>query len=163
MDVFIKNEYPQTLGTGIGQQYRTFFMLGATVNTPTLTVSLDNTSNTVYITSYDSSGNRQNVTIDNVPIRTPFRIGISKSPRVMVGFLNGKLVQTTQLRSTTMIPMGGNIIFSPANIVVGGVNLAQNILVLNLRTFGYTVSTSEMSGRMSDLAAKSTFIPSPSL
>jgi hypothetical protein len=39
--------------------------------------------------------------------------------------------------------------------------LSKDIKVLKLRTFGYSVSPSEMQGRMYDLTANTTFNPLP--
>lgn len=154
MDVLIQDEYPQNLGkdfSGHDINERTFFFLGSAINAqPSLTVSIDNTTNTCNINAFDSDRQPQSITIDNVPIHTPFRIGISMSPLVMEGYLNGLLVKTRQLKTTTILPGTGDTIFAPANIVINGNVVSQGIKVRNLRCFGYTVPSSEMKGRMND-------------
>jgi len=160
MDVFIADEYPQILPSG--ETVRTFFLMGTSINNPTLQVSLNNTKNTVYITSFDSAGLQQSVSIDNVPLYSPFRIGITISPYIMESYLNGKLINTKKLTSIPMPPSSGNKIFATANIKNNNtppIILSTGIKVLNVRAFGYTASSSEMEGRMSDLIRSSTFNP----
>jgi len=157
MDVFIDNEYPQDLGEG--QSQRIFFTMSQSVENPTLRVGLDNEKNTVYITCFDSAGLEQSVILDNVPIHSPFRVGLVISPYAIEGYLNGKLVHTRQLNSIPKQPSRGDKIFSPSNIKIGGKVLSQGISVLNIRAFGYVVSAAEMKGRMNDLIDKATFRP----
>jgi len=157
MDIYITNEYPQNIG--VGNDHRVFFLLGNSLTTPTIRVSLDNAKNTLYITSFDSEGLQESVQIDNVPIHTPFRIGFTKSPKVLEGYLNGLLVQTRRLRSISRVPTSGDIIYSPANIRdAQAVNMAQGIKILNLRIFPYIVDPKEMMGRMVDVASKTRFV-----
>ena len=155
MDVMIKNEYPQELGTG--QNQRIFFTMSQTVDNPSLRVSLDNEKNTVYITCFDSEGLQQSVKIDNVPIHAPFRIGITMTPHLMEGYLNGLLVQTRQLNSVPKPPTTGDKIFAPSNILINSKVMSKDISVLNIRCFGYQVPASEMRGRMDDLSEKPSF------
>jgi hypothetical protein len=156
MDIYIANEYPQSLGSD--ELQRVFFMLGPSVSHPTMQVSLDNTKNTAYITVFNSEGLQESVDIENVPIHKPFRIGIVKSPYVMEGYLNGLLVMTRQLRSISKVPTTGDKIYAPANIIVGTASLSSGIKVMNVRTFGYNVSASEMKGRMNDLLDVAAFV-----
>jgi len=155
MDVMIKNEYPQDLGTG--QNQRIFFTMSQIVDNPSLRVSLDNEKNTVYITCFDSEGLQQSVKIDNVPIHAPFRIGITMTPQLMEGYLNGLLVQTRQLNSVPRPPTTGDKIFAPSNILINSKVMSKDIGVLNVRCFGYQVPASEMRGRMGDLSEKPSF------
>jgi hypothetical protein len=156
MDVFISDEYPQDLGA---ESQRVFFTMSQTVDNPTLRVGLDNEKNTVYITCFDSDGLQQSVTLDNVPIHSPFRVGVVISPYAMEGYLNGRLVQTIQLNTVPKPPSKGDKIFTPANIKIGGKVLSKGIRVLNVRAFGYIVPATEMDGRMGDLIDKSIFNP----
>ena len=157
MDVYIADEYPQSFGSEEIQ--RVFFMLGASIDHPTLQVSLDNSKNTAHITVFNSEGLQESVEIENVPIHKPFRIGLVKSPYIMEGYLNGMLVMTRQLRSVSKIPTTGDKIFSPANIISASNTLSRGIKVLNVRTFGYVVPTNEMKGRMNDLVETIVFVP----
>jgi len=162
MDVYIADEYSQIDSSGVPFDKRIFFLLGTTPDTPILMAWLDNDMNTVTITSYDTSNNLvENAIIDNVPIHTPFRIGITKSPKVLEAYLNGLLVMTRQIKGNSKIPSSGSIIFSPANIIIDSTNKSQGIKVLNMRTFGYVVEPSEMQGRMSDLILKRLINPPP--
>ena len=155
MDVLIKDEYPQDLGTG--QSQRVFFTMSQSVDTPTLRVSLDNEKNTVYITCFDSDGLQQSVKLDNVPIHTPFRVGLTMSPYLMEGYLNGLLVQTRQLNSPPKPPTTGDKIFAPSNIVLASKVMSKGIGLLNIRCFGSSISAAEMKGRMDDLADKAQY------
>jgi hypothetical protein len=172
LDVLINNEFPQNLGS---LTQRTFFMLGPSLATPSLTISLDNNVNTVYVTSYDSTRHVQTAMIENVPIHSPFRVGIVKSPYALEAYLNGKLVTTINMRSSTINPTGGDTIFAPYNIMYtppssqgsgafsGGTNapvsLSRGIQAMRLRIFGYVASPSEMMSRMSDLTSLKVFNP----
>jgi hypothetical protein len=172
LDVIINDEFPQNLGT---LTQRTFFILGPSLASPTLTVSLDNNVNTIYVTSYDTTRHVQTAVIENVPIHSPFRVGIVKSPYALEAYLNGKLAMTINLRSSTINPTGGDTIFAPSNILhtppssqgtgafSGGTNnavpLSRGIQVMNLRIFGYVAAPSEMIARMSDLASFKQFHP----
>lgn len=157
MDVYIKDQFAQNLGSG--QNKRIFFMIGTTPTTPTLIAWIANDKNTAYVTAFDSDGLQESVEFENVPIKKPFRIGIVKTPFAMEGYLDGLLVKTRQIRSASKIPKTGDKIFSPGNIIVGGKTLSQNISVLQLRIFGYSAETSEMRGRMNDLATVNDFNP----
>jgi hypothetical protein len=155
MDVLISDEYPQALG--VGQDQRVFFILSSTIENPTLKISLDNDKNTVYITTFDSTGLQQSVVLDNVPIRVPFRIGLVVTPFILEGYLNGLLVMTRQLKLPPKLPSTGDKIFAPANIKIGPTVLSKGISVLNMRIFGYVASTEEMKARMGDIARISSF------
>jgi len=155
MDVLIDDEYPQALG--VGQDQRVFFVLSSTVNNPTIRIGLDNDKNTVYITTFDANGLQQTAILDNVPIHIPFRIGVVVTPYILEGYLNGLLVMTRQLKSPPKIPSTGDKIFAPANIKIGSTVLSRGISVLNMRIFGYVVSSEEMKARMGDLTLQSSF------
>ena len=152
MDVLIKDEYPQDLGTG--QSQRIFFTMSQSVNNPSLRVSLENEKNTVNITCFDADGLQQSVTLDNVPIHAPFRVGLTISPYLMEGYLNGLLVHTRQLNSPPKPPSTGDKIFALSNIVINNKVMSTGIGVLNVRCFGYSVGAAEMKGRMDDLEDK---------
>jgi hypothetical protein len=154
MDVFIEKEYPQDLG---GLNQRIFFIMSQTVINPTLQISLDNSKNTLFITCFDSNGYQQSIVLDNVPIHTPFRIGVTMSQYAMEGYLNGLLVKTRQLDVIPKTPSTGDKIFSPSNIKLNGKSMSSGITVLNVRCFGYVASAPEMKGRMGDLFGKASF------
>jgi hypothetical protein len=159
LDVYIENEFPQDIGT---ETSRKFFVLGPSLSMPTITMSLDNLKNTVYITVIDTDGNFQSCVLDNVPIHKPFRIGFTKSGNIIEGYINGKLEKTINLRSKNLIkPTTGSLIFAPSKITSGSgaqvLSLSKGIKVMNMRLFGYAVSPSEMIGRMSDLIPRNKF------
>jgi hypothetical protein len=149
MDVLINNEYPQKLGDG--QNQRVFFVMSQTVDNPSLRVSLDNEKNRVYITCFDRNGLQQSISLDNVPIHTPFRVGLTISNYIIEGYLNGLLVKTRQLDSPPIPPTTGDKIFAPANIIINDKVLSRGISVLNIRAFGTVISSGEMKWRMNDL------------
>jgi len=155
LDVLIKDEFPQELGTAASNSqnlYRTFFSLGPSLTSPTLVFELDNYKNTVYITSYDSNRLVQTAIIDNVPIHKPFRIGVVKTPNLLEGYLNGMLVRTIKLRSNTIDPNTGDTIYSPDEIVKNGKLQSKDIKTMNIRLFGEAITPAEMKARMGDLA-----------
>jgi len=149
MDVLIMDEQPQNLGSG--NTRRIFFVGGTTPTNAFLIAWLDNSTNTLHVTMYDGDSNEQSISIDNVPIHTPFRLGIVKTASTLEGYLNGLLVMTRQLKTATKIPRAGDKLFSTSNIKNGENTLSTGIKVLNLRVFGYTAESSEIKGRMFDL------------
>jgi|UniRef100_A0A6C0K6A7 hypothetical protein len=168
LDVFIADEYPQQTIKSHKDVQRTFFLMGSTVTTPSMTISLDNEKNTVYINVYDNNARIQTAVLDNVPIHTPFRVGVVKTAYAMEAYLNGLLVKTVQLRSSYLDPSTGDTIFAPSNIIYippsqgkgpspAPISLAAGIKVLNLRLFGQAIQPSEMRARMDDLTSPSTF------
>jgi hypothetical protein len=160
LDILINDEKPQDLGTG--NQYRTIFLLGTSLINPKLTITMDNTKNTAHINVYSSAGPLSAV-IDNIPIHTPFRIGLVKSSHALEVYLNGLLVQTRKITGQEMDPSGGDKIYAPQNITRTQAStqyvLSKGIQVMNLRLFPYAVQPNEMIARMSDLTQLITFNP----
>lgn len=160
VDVLIENEFPQDIGD---QPMRKFFILGPSLSKPTLTMGLNNSKNTAYITSVDTDGHIQTIVIDNVPIHVPFRLGFTKSQYIMEGYLNGKLIKTVRLRTQTIKPTTGSRIYAPSSITYGTdaniKSLSKGISVMNLRLFGYVTPSEEMNARMADLTTVNTFNP----
>lgn len=162
-----------TTGTTVGSiNSATPAAAAAAAATHKLVVVMDSYVNKLYVKLFTvESGSlyEESVIIDNVPMNKAFRLGIVVSPYALEGYLNGRLVMTRQLRSTTVNPSQGDIIYSPSNIVFspttdanGSKNtfmLSDGIKVMNLRTFGYDVSPSEMVARMYDLVENSVIHP----
>ena len=168
LDVLINDEYPQQTISPYKDLQRTFFVMGPSIVEPSMTFSLDNQRNTVYINVYDKNARVQTAVLDNVPVHTPFRIGIVKSPYAMEAYLNGLLVKTVQLRSSYINPTTGDKIFAPSNIThtpptkegsnpAAPISLAAGIKPLNLRLFANSIEPNEMQARMSDLASAADF------
>jgi hypothetical protein len=164
LDVLINDEYPQQTISPYKDLQRTFFAMGPSIVEPSMSFSLDNQRNTVYINVYDKNARVQTAVLDNVPVHTPFRIGIVKSPYAMEAYLNGLLVKTIQLRSNYINPTTGDKIFAPSNIThtpstkqgsrpAAPISLAAGIKALNLRLFAQSIDPNEMQARMSDLAS----------
>ena len=154
MDILIKDEFPQKLPEESSD--RIFFVLGSCVSTPKLRMSIDNLKNTVKVTSVSSTG-PESAEVDNVPIHTPFRIGIVKTPNILEVYINGKLYKTRKLYGNTSVPIAEDQIIAPSNIKIGQILVSKGIEVMNLRTFGYIPLASEMASRMSDLTSKESF------
>jgi hypothetical protein len=168
LDVLINDEYPQQTISPYKDLQRTFFAMGPSIVEPSMSFSLDNQRNTVYINVYDKNARVQTAVLDNVPVHTPFRIGIVKSPYAMEAYLNGLLVKTIQLRSSYINPTTGDKIFAPSNIThtpstkqgstpVAPITLSAGIKALNLRLFAESIDPNEMQARMSDLASVTEF------
>jgi hypothetical protein len=168
LDVLINDEYPQQTISPYKDLQRTFFAMGPSIVEPSMTFSLDNQKNTVYMNVYDKNARVQTAVLDNVPVHTPFRIGIVKSPYAMEAYLNGLLVKTIQLRSSYINPTTGDKIFAPSNITytpptkqgstpAAPISLAAGIKALNLRLFANSIEPNEMQARMSDLASAADF------
>lgn len=168
LDVLINDEYPQQTISPYKDLQRTFFAMGPSIVEPSMSFSLDNQRNTVYINVYDKNARVQTAVLDNVPVHTPFRIGIVKSPYAMEAYLNGLLVKTIQLRSSYINPTTGDKIFAPSNITytpstkqgstpAAPISLASGIKALNLRLFAQSIDPNEMQARMSDLASAAEF------
>lgn len=155
MDVLIQDEYPQRLGDG--QNQRILFTLSQRPENPSVRITLDNNKNAINITCFDANGLQQSVTLDNVPIHVPFRVGFTVSPFLLEGYLNGLLVKTRQLNTIPKSPRTGDKIFAPADIILGGNVMSTGIKVLNVRCFGYKVPAYEMSGRMGDVISLNVF------
>lgn len=169
MDVYINDETPQagldTTGNDISYaNQRTFFVLGSnpdlsiSTSVPLIVIYLKNIINTVVIQISGGVNNSKSIEIENVPIYSPFRIGIAVSSNVMEGYLNGMLVKTVSLdQNKAYMPLTGQNIYAPAVIKSRTNILSKGIQVLNIRTFGYMATPSEMQGRMSDLKTETVF------
>ena len=163
VDVVIEDEFPQNLGSDAlaPTRHRRFFMIGPSTDLPTLSFNLDNNKNTVYIISHDTNNNIQTAIIDNVPIHVPFRIGIVKTQLLLEAYLNGLLVKTIPLRSTTVNPASGDTIYSTGSITHGvdpnKAFLSKGIKAMNLRLFGTAITPAEMRARMGNLLSLGSF------
>ena len=190
MDIYIDKEYSQDLGAatdaGVG---RVFFALGPagiytytgpTLTKPKLCCYLDNGANNVKIEiNGPGATGPKTIIIENVPIHTPFRIGIIKTSSVLEGYLNGLLVKTIQVPNSYPYPDTGDMIYSPANIkftpiptaataaaaatpvAETAITLSTGISVLNVHLFGNDIPAGEMKARMSDLSKPSDFGKAP--
>jgi hypothetical protein len=167
LDITINNEYPQDIPTTPPSNYlakgrRVFFIISQDstgTSQPLLEISLDNNQNKIYIISYNNTAAPEEpIVIDNVPIHTQFRIGVTISTHMLEGYLNGLLVKSKNLLHPPTPPSSGFKIFDPANIKIGtgasAKSLSTGISVSNIRTFGYVVSAAEMKARMSDFLFK---------
>lgn len=177
MDVYIVNDATTstlpindpTKNTATPPLLRTLFFIGSpgassdgtsnTATTQKLLITMEPNKNSLNITAASS---QENVIIDNVPMNTAFRIGLVSTPYTLEGYLNGRLVMTRHIQSTSPITLvRGDIIYAPANIQgTGNMLLSAGIKVMNLRVFAYEVGPSEMLARMYDLAPNSVINPS---
>jgi len=163
IDVKIDNEFPQPNipTTGNTSNERIFFIIGSSLTSPKLQISLDNSINTVYVKSYsgDSRSNPKAALIENVPVHTPFRIGVVVFTTYVEAYLNGKLYSTVQFdHSNPASPLGiFDQVFPPSAITINHIAYGAGIQVLNFRAFGYVPSAEELLSRMSDLTPTSSF------
>ena len=137
-----------------------------------LSIMLDATNNTVIVSLYSDNAVTNSMLLKNVPLHIPFRIGVSvnTNTNVMNGYLNGLLVDVKTINTVSAInlPKTGDVVYPAgtlqANTVAAGgqpiwSSQGDGISVLNMRTFRYIASPSEMMGRMGDLAKTASFAP----
>ena len=157
-DILIENEFPQTLPD---DSDRVFLVIGQTVSTPTIQLSLNNLINNLRVTT-NTDIVIETAEVENVTIHTSFRIGVVKTPKYMDVYLNGKLYKTRQLAGTSPRIASGDKVFAPSSITrtpSGGspITLSTGIKVLNFRAFGYLPDSSEMLSRMNNLIPTASF------
>jgi len=156
IDVKIDDEFPQSIipGTGNTSNERIFFIIGS-LESPKLQISLDNSINTVYVKSYsgDNRSNPKAALIENVPVHTPFRIGVVVYTTYVETYLNGKLYSTVQFGSDhpSFQLANQDKVLPPSAITMNSIAYGAGIQVLNFRAFGYVPSAEELLSRMSDL------------
>ena len=170
MDICIKTQ-TQAYYNGNNLVPRGVFYLGSGTSTysqaatPKLTVTLDNFQNDLNINLFSSDGKIQSMTLENVPLYVPFRLGITISSSIMNAYLNGLLVISKQVypdaSSTRPTPPAMNdIIYASSNIksnvklssttaLQTSQSISSGTSLLNIRLFSYIVDPSEMLGRMS--------------
>jgi len=160
IDVKIEDEFPQE---SLKQEIindRIFFIIGS-VSSPKLQISLDNSINTVYIKSFSGllRENPKTVLIENVPIHSPFRIGVVVKPTYMEAYLNGKLYSTVKFATTNtaLALVNQDRILPPSAITMSNKAYGAGIKVMNFRAFGYLPSAEELLSRMNDLTPDSSF------
>jgi len=159
-DVLINDEFPKA-----GVTDRIFLTVGTnpfSLDTSKIEISLNNNINTVKVTVFTgTTRDRESAEIENVPIRTSFRIGVVKTPTYMDVYLNGKLYKTRKLSGISAAIATGDTIYPPSSIklTVGQTTttLSTGIKVLNFRAFGYVPEPSEMLSRMNDLIPTASF------
>jgi hypothetical protein len=160
IDVKIEDEFPQE---SLKQEIindRIFFIIGS-VSSPKLQISLDNSINTVYIKSFSGllRENPKTVLIENVPIHSPFRIGVVVKPTYMEAYLNGKLYSTVKFATTNtaLALVNQDRVLPPSAITMSNKAYGAGIKVMNFRAFGYVPSAEELLSRMNDLTPDSSF------
>lgn len=162
IDVKIDDEFPQsqilTAGNTINE--RIFFIIGS-LNSPKLQISLDNSINTVYVKSFsgDLRSNPKAALLENVPVHSPFRIGVVVNKNYMETYLNGKLYSTVQFdpRYPALKLITNDFLLPPSEININTVAYGKGIKVMNLRAFGYAPSAEELLSRMDTLTEVKSF------
>jgi hypothetical protein len=175
MDICIKTQTQAYYDTNNRLVPRGVFYLGTSSSddsesaTPKLTVTLDNFQNDLNINIFLSDGTVKSMTLENVPLYVPFRLGITVSSSMMNAYLNGLLVISKQInKGPTGInspsiyptpPAMNDIIYASSNIK-SNVKLSSTTAerksqiissgtsLLNIRMFSYIPDPSEMLGRM---------------
>lgn len=138
LDILIKN--PQALGS----TDRIFFSRGEKPPTPdtntnqsqVLTVALLPTTNDMVITLINAHNNEEPLMIRNVPVLTPFRLGIIVMDGAMEVYINGKLLKTRKLDAS---PKEGGLYFYPPQA-----SMAQVVRVNNLIVWTTTLTAPEI-------------------
>jgi hypothetical protein len=141
LDILIKN--PQTLGT----TNRVFFSKGSNSPEPTtgkgktlsdsiLTVALLPTTTDMVVTLLNSDNNEEPLVISNVPVLTPFRLGIIVMDTVMEVYINGKLLKTRKLASSAK--EGGEFFYPPQG------QMASTVRINNLILWDKAITAPEM-------------------
>jgi len=160
IDIKIEDEFPQE---SLKQEIindRIFFIIGS-VASPKLQISLDNSINTVYIKSFSGllRENPKTVLIENVPVHSPFRIGVVVKPTYMEAYLNGKLYSTVKFATsnTALALVNQDRVLPPSAITMSNKAYGEGIKVMNFRAFGYVPSAEELLSRMNDLTPDSSF------
>ena len=162
IDVKIDDEFPQSSipTTGNTSNERIFFIIGSLAS-PKLQISLNNSINTVYVKSYSGSSraNPKAALLENVPVHTPFRIGVIVNKTYMETYLNGKLYSTVQFdpSSQALQLEVQDEILPPSGIVINTVAYGKGIKVMNLRAFGYAPTAEELLSRMNTLTDVKSF------
>jgi hypothetical protein len=154
-DILIENEFPQALTTG---SERVFLVIGQSVSSPNIQLSVSNLINNLHVTANTVKGNQPTIEtaeVENVPIHSSFRIGVVKTPKYMDVYLNGKLYKTRQLAGTSPPIASGNKVFAPSSTTLS--TLSTGIKVLNFRAFSELPDPSEMLSRMNTLTPTASF------
>lgn len=108
LDIAIQNPY-----VSVTNGYSVIFSRGGTVNTSpepnasikgsisnyNVAIALAPGNTDLIVSVLNSDGNPDNILIPNVPVQTPFRIGVVIMSTVFEAYLNGKLVSTRKLTS----------------------------------------------------------------
>jgi hypothetical protein len=161
IDVKIEDEFRQTeIPTTGNKNDRIFFIIGS-VASPKLQISLDNSINTVNIKSFSGAdrADPKTVLIENVPVHSPFRIGVVVKPTYMEAYLNGKLYSTVKFATsnTALALVNQDRVLPPSEITIDNKAYGKGIKVMNFRAFGYLPSAEELLSRMNDLTPDSSF------
>jgi hypothetical protein len=142
LDILIKN--PQALGT----TNRVFFsrgenspepdagQKGKTLASQTLSVALLPTTTDMVITLININNNEEPLVIRNVPVLTPFRLGIIIMEGAMEVYVNGRLLKTRKLDAS---PKEGGAFFYPPQA-----SMAQVVRVNNLIIWDKTLTAPEI-------------------
>jgi len=105
VDLVIQNPYTENAG---GNGYRVLFSRGGTkisnpvanstikgtINNYGLVMALAPKTTDLIVSMLNSAGNEENILISNVPIQTPFRVGVVVFGNAFEVYLNGKLINT---------------------------------------------------------------------
>jgi len=142
LDILIKN--PQALGTS----NRVFFSRGETspqpdadqkgklIGSTILSVALLPTTTDMVITLINIHNNEEPLVIRNVPVLTPFRLGIIVMEGAMEVYINGRLLKTRKLDAS---PKEGGAYFYPPQA-----SMAQVVRVNNLIIWDKTLTAPEI-------------------
>jgi hypothetical protein len=110
-------------------------------------------TNDLIVSTLNSANNMENIIIPNVPVQSPFRLGIILMDNALEVYINGKLVKTRTLASPPK-DIKGDI--APA------AGIQANITkVRNLKIWARVLSTAEMRDAKPSLSSSADFGASP--
>jgi hypothetical protein len=134
---------------------RVFFERGSDIATGSYNLRMSLISNTtdLRVSTVNSSNNEEFIDVTNVPVQTPFRIGVVLLDRVMEVYVNGRLYKTRPLSAPLKTETGG--FKGPQD------TMATMAKVKNLILWKRPISPSEMRYARPTLASASEFNPTP--
>lgn len=115
-------------------------------------IALAPDTNDMIVSTMNIDNNMENVIIPNVPVQTPFRVGIVLMDSIMEVYVNGMLHKTRKLAKSVKQTQGP---FMPPQADVAAVGK-----IMNLHIWKRAISASEMRYAKPSLTSASTFSPS---
>jgi hypothetical protein len=151
IDIFIEEPFipPSTTGSTRVILERSSGLLGGNYN---VRVALLPNTTDLRVSLLNSVNNEEFIDITNVPVQTPFRLGVIILDRVMEVYINGRLYKTLALMAPPKSEAGGFI--GPQG------DMATMAKVKNLILWKRPITASEMRYAKPSLAQASEFKPS---
>lgn len=160
VDIFVENPLqfsttPRiilTRGALLGEKPTGDTLLG-TFGYYNLVAALLPDTNDLIVSTLNSANNMENIVVPNVPVQTPFRLGVILMDNALEVYINGKLVKTRTLSSPPKDIKGD---------ITAATGLQANITkVRNLKIWPRVLSTSEIRDATPSLSTSTEFGASP--